>query len=789
MIDKEELTQALKLWFKEGDVFEVRVLDAVTADYRREHVESGYFEYSHIDKVSDAISKLMSYRGVYVTVNPVNPDLLARAVNRLKSAGKTPTTSDVDILERRWLLIDCDAVRPSGVSSSDEEHELAISKAHEIKDGLASLGWQEPIFCDSGNGAQLMYRIELPSNDDNLVQKCLTEIAKCSDDNVNIDLTVHNPARIWRLPGTMNCKGDSIKTRPHRMAKILSKPQELSVTPKQKLLEIVNGVPTKVEENNLEFEKESSFNIDEWIKQYCPDLPPPKPWQGGRKWVFGTCPFNPDHTDKSAVLIEQNSGAIAFTCHHNGCIGNDWQKLRELFEPNCYNKTIQDDSDINIDGILQQPINESAKVSEDIKPWREITNADVKKALTGTLLGDLCDLFAIVADPPLPLEGVLPKSLVVCGAALSEQMPIEHNQGKITNLGEIIGSGPKLAKFKINTGGGQVCNFFSVLAAPSGSGKDIGGLLDQIALKYEWYIGTAGSGEGLAEAYIECPNGILCISELQPWLDAKHWQHRATEFLTFAFNKGFFKQRFSGRSGGGKSRQSDYCYPNIVANVQPDVFEKIAGGIDLDNGFLGRFLFTKMPPFFCDPNVFDADAVLKDMITCIDVFRRKKGVIDVPKNYTHELRDMFIKHAPAELGTCWKRLVNEYYPRFAVILSVLESPSTQGEDVILTADAWERAKVLTLWFFAHAEKLLLTINDADPRTKERENLLRKVFKKIRLLEKGKGVTLRSISRSGIRNTTNKERGDALSELQARGLILEVSSGHYSIIKTPPEWKE
>ncbi|MFI3265517.1 MAG: hypothetical protein R3Y15_00005, partial [Rikenellaceae bacterium] len=155
MIDKEELMNALRTYFQDGDVFEIRVLDAITYDYRREHVESGYFDYEHIDKVADDLSKLLSYRGAYVTVNPVNPDLLARAVNRLKPAGKTPTTSDVDILERRWLLIDCDAARPAGVSSSDDEHSLALAKAQEIKSGLASIGWSEPIMCDSGNGSQL----------------------------------------------------------------------------------------------------------------------------------------------------------------------------------------------------------------------------------------------------------------------------------------------------------------------------------------------------------------------------------------------------------------------------------------------------------------------------------------------------------------------------------------------------------------------------------------------------------------------------------------------------------
>ncbi|MDR0418333.1 MAG: hypothetical protein LBH08_02780 [Puniceicoccales bacterium] len=219
MTDKTLITKALKLWFEPGDVFEIRALDAITTDYRRPHVESGYFDYEHIDTAAKEVAKLCSYGGVYVTINPVNPDLLARACNRMKYAGKTPATGDGDILRRRWLLIDCDAVRPAGISSTDAEHEAALAKAREIRDHLTSLGWPEPIMLDSGNGAQMTYRIDLSSDDGGLVLRVLAALSVMSDDRVKLDVTVCNPARIWRLPGTMNCKGDSTETRPHRPAR------------------------------------------------------------------------------------------------------------------------------------------------------------------------------------------------------------------------------------------------------------------------------------------------------------------------------------------------------------------------------------------------------------------------------------------------------------------------------------------------------------------------------------------------------------------------------------------
>ena len=356
MTDANEIIHALRLWFQAGDVFEVRVLVAVSADYRREHIESGYFDYEHISAVPEALKRLLSFRGVYVTVNPVNPDLLARAVNRLRPAGRNPTTADTDIVRRRWLLIDCDPRRASGVSSSNAEHESALAKAREIRDGLSSLGWPDPIMTDSGNGAQLMYRIELPADDGGLVQKCTNAFALASDDAVSIDTSVHNPARIWRLPGTMNCKGDSIPERPHRMARILDEPQDIVSVSREQMQDIVSyqSEDTQTDVPDDEWKHTMpAFDLDSWIAQYCPELGSPQPWKGGRKWIFPVCPFNEAHTNKSAVLIQEPSGAVAFKCHHNGCSGNDWRALRELREPGCYDRREEVSSDVDLSGILK----------------------------------------------------------------------------------------------------------------------------------------------------------------------------------------------------------------------------------------------------------------------------------------------------------------------------------------------------------------------------------------------------------------------------------------------------
>ena len=352
MTDANEITHALRLWFQAGDVFEVRVLDAISADWMRPHTESGYFDYEHIAEVANAIGKLRSYRGAYVTVNPVKPELLARAWNRIRPVLKEPTTADSDILTRRWLLVDCDPVRGSGISSTDKEHDAALSMAEKIRDGLDCAGWPKPILLDSGNGAQMMYRIDVPAQDQGLVQRAIAGIATAGDDTVNVDLTVHNPARIWRIPGTLNSKGDSTVERPHRTARILSVPDEIQPVTFEQLITAATW-KTGIQYEEEPVPHDTAFDIDSWITQYCPDLGSPQPWKGGRKWIFPVCPFNEAHTNKSAVLIQEPSGAVAFKCHHNGCSDNDWRALRELREPGCYDRREEANSDVDLSGILK----------------------------------------------------------------------------------------------------------------------------------------------------------------------------------------------------------------------------------------------------------------------------------------------------------------------------------------------------------------------------------------------------------------------------------------------------
>ena len=228
--DLAEIKRALNILFEPGQVVELRALDVSSPSYKYSHTESGYFD--DLDKCTAAAASVAPYaKGVYVVLNPFNPALLARSSNKLRALQKSdPSTADSDITRRRWLLIDCDPKRPSGISASEEEKQYSHVVAGGVREVLNGGGWPAPILADSGNGYHLLYRVDQPANDNGLIKNCLAALADLwDDDRISIDQTVFNPARISKLYGTIARKGDNVPDRPYRLSRILEVPEPLEV--------------------------------------------------------------------------------------------------------------------------------------------------------------------------------------------------------------------------------------------------------------------------------------------------------------------------------------------------------------------------------------------------------------------------------------------------------------------------------------------------------------------------------------------------------------------------------
>lgn len=217
---KDRIVNSIKLFFQPGEVWELRIPKA-----GRYGTASGYF--NDPEAFAKAVLKYNGKApGIYFTLNPVNPALLARANSRVIER-VTLTTGDHDIICRRWLPVDIDPVRPAGISSSDAEHSLALERAKAIREYLRKQDWPEPLMADSGNGAHLLYKIDLPNDDESrdLVKSTLEALDFLfSDEKAKIDITVYNAARIWKVYGSLSCKGESIADRPHRPARVIGGP-------------------------------------------------------------------------------------------------------------------------------------------------------------------------------------------------------------------------------------------------------------------------------------------------------------------------------------------------------------------------------------------------------------------------------------------------------------------------------------------------------------------------------------------------------------------------------------
>lgn len=238
------IAETLRLFIEPGQVAELRALQ-VQQRYGLPKTVSGFFDSDHLDAMAQVAADLTTRaKGVYFTPNPVLLDLLASRCNRADIAEKNDATKDQHIIRRKWLLIDIDAKRPSNnVSSNDAERLHAFTASARIVDHLTMCGFPEPIAADSGNGAHVVYRIDLPADDKGIVKHILHYLkVRFDDEHVEVDGSVFNPSRIWKLYGTLARKGDSTADRPHRLAQLLTIPKQLITVPSSLLEQLAADV-------------------------------------------------------------------------------------------------------------------------------------------------------------------------------------------------------------------------------------------------------------------------------------------------------------------------------------------------------------------------------------------------------------------------------------------------------------------------------------------------------------------------------------------------------------------
>jgi P4 family phage/plasmid primase-like protien len=210
------------LGVENGDWLELQVLGVRGQYGDRSHV-------AHANSPETALSLVEAAErfratGVFCIVNQINPGVASRQQPfKWHAAQKGVSTSNRDIVARRALFIDVDAVRPSGTSATDAEQAAAASVAVRVYERLRGLlGGEDALgYAQSGNGRQVFVALDAIAESEEVaatIKAILAALAKLEGtDRASIDVTVCDAKRLCPAFGTTKRKGaENIADRPHR---------------------------------------------------------------------------------------------------------------------------------------------------------------------------------------------------------------------------------------------------------------------------------------------------------------------------------------------------------------------------------------------------------------------------------------------------------------------------------------------------------------------------------------------------------------------------------------------
>jgi P4 family phage/plasmid primase-like protien len=326
--------------YKEGDVIEFRALKVQGGG-----TVSGYF--NNASDFANAALAINGHASIYATLNPVNPELMARASNKLERFARTSST-DVDVIKRNWLLLDFDPVRPSGICSTDDEHKNALDVALRCRTWMWEQHGIHSAYMDSGNGAHLLIPIDMPNDDASrdLIKRFLEAISDVFDDDlVKTDKSIFNASRITKFYGTVAVKGDNVPARPWRYSQWLDDCQVEGVVPTHLIEKIAALLPTAPNNRVSYARRQSEFDMESFLKDRGIEYHDGIKYHDGYKWQLDECPFNSEHKYPDAAVFVVN-GVPGFRCLHNSCYGLGWSQFRD-------HVAAEDEQELDISGFVE----------------------------------------------------------------------------------------------------------------------------------------------------------------------------------------------------------------------------------------------------------------------------------------------------------------------------------------------------------------------------------------------------------------------------------------------------
>lgn len=337
MIDKEQLRVWWNTFVGEGNFTEVRILGRFQY--------SGYFK--SFDNLCEQLEPYtnMDDEQIYFVLNQIDSSCYARPQCEKFLKSVKVSTNDNDIVRRKFLMIDCDAIRKSSTNSSDSEYNAALQKARAIFRFLREQGFDDPIVCTSGNGAHLQIPVDLPNDEETteIVKRFYKFLgSKFTDSHVDIDQKVYNLARLCKTYSTTAKKGANLPERPWRKAEILYIPKELKPTPIEKIKQLADLAPKEKPKvlPNGNYYVSKRFDLVLWLNEH--HVVYKEVYEGSAiKYILEHCPWEDTHSSKQkwdSALFQDADGKIKFNCFHSHCKDKTWHDFRLFYEPDAYSK-------------------------------------------------------------------------------------------------------------------------------------------------------------------------------------------------------------------------------------------------------------------------------------------------------------------------------------------------------------------------------------------------------------------------------------------------------------------
>lgn len=381
----EEAT--IRAWydiFKDNhELVEIRMIDPTNGN----RSYSGYF--TDIEQILKSISKF-EHCNIYFTLNIIDPACYSREQHDKISTRPKSTTSDNEILARKWCLIDVDVDKPSDTNSTDAEKELAKGVVNNIYKFLRDEGFETPIVCDSANGFHLLLKQAMKSTPENTqIMKEFLQVLDMyfSTDKVKVDCSTFNPSRICKLYGVYSRKGANTKERPQRVSKILRVPKEVKATPNEYFQKVASYLPKPERKDRSNNWGANRFDLDDFIARHDIKIRNVVESRDFTKYVLESCPFNSSHKAPDSAIFKMRDGGLGFKCLHNSDSHYTFHDFRLLYEPDAYDTRNDNRQQYKqrYYQSMQHPFIPAEESEEKGKKWlslKDVKNIDITQLMS-----------------------------------------------------------------------------------------------------------------------------------------------------------------------------------------------------------------------------------------------------------------------------------------------------------------------------------------------------------------------------------------------------------------------